>query len=106
MGLYCKGCGNWRNKFKAVVRERLSSIQQQMEDFLAAEQNRKPVNTKVVGYLCKKCSVKAVDAVKNRPFGLSWRDAFKWRDHPTALQAWKNHRLEREIALELAGGVK
>jgi hypothetical protein len=78
MGLYCYQCHNWRNKFSAAIREK--------------EDNR------IVGYLCKKCAIKNVQTVKDRPFGMGWwRLAFKLKDNPQAIQVWKDQRLEMEI---------
>jgi hypothetical protein len=52
---------------------------------------------KIVGWLCKKCSIKATDVVKERPEGMGWREAFRLRGNPKAIQTWKDQRLEIDI---------
>jgi hypothetical protein len=104
MGLYCHGCHNWRNKFKAVVKNRLTDNELELEMIKAHNiliETGKVVEVKrekIIGYLCKKCSIKAVTSVKERPFGMGWRQAFNLRNNPEAIQAWKDQRLEMEIA--------
>ena len=107
MGLYCYGCHNFRNKFKAAVKNRLNDRELELEMIRAHNVLIETVRVvevkreKIVGWLCKKCSIKATDVVKSRPDGLGWRQAFSWRDNPKALQVWKDQRLEASI-----GGLK
>ena len=106
MGLYCYNCHNWRNKFKAAIKNRLNELELELEMIKAhnvlVETGRvvEVKREKIIGWLCKKCSVKATDVVKSRPEGLGWRQAFSWRNHPTALQTWKEQRLSTELAVK------
>lgn len=103
MGLYCYGCHNFRNKFKASVKNRLTEKELELEMIKAhnvlIETGRvvEVKREKIVGWLCKKCAIKQTNAVKERPFGMGWRQAFNLRNHPEAVQAWKDQRLEMEI---------
>lgn len=104
MGLICYGCHNFRNKIKASVKERLTpdELEQAMlkahNDFLSTGRQVEVKREKIIGWLCMKCSIKAHPVVKERPFGLGWRDAFRWRNDPKRIQMWKDSRLEMEIA--------
>jgi hypothetical protein len=104
MGIICYGCHNFRNKIKAAVKNRLTDfeLEQEMlkshEHLLKTGKALEVKREKIVGWLCKKCALKATSVVKERPFGMGWRDAWRLRNNPTAAQAWKDQRLEMEIA--------
>lgn len=103
MGLYCYGCHNWRNKMKSAIKNRLTESELELEMLKAhntlLETGRviEVKREKIIGWLCKKCSIKQTDAVKERPFGMGWREAFKFRNDPKLIQTWKDQRLEMEI---------
>jgi hypothetical protein len=102
-GLLCYGCHNLRNKMKAAVKKVLTDFELEQEMLRNHEllvKTGHAVNIKrekIIGWLCKKCSIKATNAVKERPFGMGWREAFNFRNDPKYVQAWKDQRLEMEI---------
>ena len=102
-GIICYGCHQFRNNIKAAVKNRLNEQELEQEMLRAHTHLLKTGKAievkreKIVGWLCMKCSIKAHPVVKERPFGLGWRDAFRWKDNPDNFRIWKEQRLEMEI---------
>ena len=103
-GVICYGCHQFRNNIKASVKNILNSQELEQEMLKAHTHLLKTGNVieikreKIIGWLCMKCSIKAHPVVKDRPFGMSWREAFRLKDNPKSIQIWKDQRLEMEIA--------